>query len=357
MPLRRVIIAAAPLAALVLSAVLACSAGPAYGASPTVIDPGHLAGWTMTTNRQVAPPYDSGNLNSRSTASYEFTNGPATPPAGKGSLLMSAGSESNSRVAANPPGLTGRTFGAAAELRYATYLENESTTGHTAPINLKLAGTSAKLGFLTAVFEPTRQSTAPKTKAWQNWDASAGTWWTSKVTSGACAQADPCSWRKFVGKIGKGTTISTAYFELGDSGDQFSGVKCALDDVTINGVSYDFEQSAPAEPTARAAQSVVGSGGQVTVHGTGFLAHERVSATLHSHAVYVGTGTADGSGAVTVTFTVPAGTQPGQHVILLTGLTSGRTATVPLTVVGGPATGFGGMAPFVATHQPGALAG
>jgi hypothetical protein len=78
--------------------------------------------------------------------------------------MMSAGAEENSRVAANPPGLVGRTFGVVTELRYHTYLENKSTTGHTAPINLKLAGTSAALGYLTAVFAPARQSTAPRNR-------------------------------------------------------------------------------------------------------------------------------------------------------------------------------------------------
>jgi hypothetical protein len=328
------------------------SAAPAYASNPTVVHPGRLAGWTMTTNKQVAQPYDSGNLNPKSTASYEFINGPGTPPAGTGSLLMSVGGEQNSRVAANPPGLVGRTLNAVAELRYGTYLENASTTGHTAPVNLKLAGTSAKLGYATAVFEPTRQSTAPEVGKWQAWDASAGTWWTSKVASGACSQAKPCSWNKLSTKLGATTTISTAYFELGDSGDQFSGEKCALDDVSVNGVRYDFELTAPAAPQASASTSVVGQGGQVTVHGTGFVGGERVSATLHSDAIYVGTGTANGFGQVSITFTVPAGVQPGDHVVLLTGLTSGRTATVPLVVLGGPETGFGGMAPFVAVHHP-----
>jgi hypothetical protein len=348
MQLRRVLVSIVPLTCVILSA------GPAYGADPTVIHPGDLAGWTLATNKQVATPYDSSNLNPSSTASSEFIKGPATPPAGTGSLLMSAGGEKNSRVAANPPGLAGRTFGAVGELRYSTYLENSSTTGHTAPVNLKLAGTSSKLkAYFTGVYEPARQSSAPETKKWQAWDASAGKWWTSKIASGACAQSDPCSWDAFVGKVGADTTISTAYFELGDSGDQFSGEKCALDDVSVNGVTYDFEESVPTpDVTASASASVVNPGGQITVHATGFDPHEKVSVTLHSQAVQVATATADGSGAVTVTFTVPPGVGSGQHVILLTGLTSGRTVTVPITVMGGPETGFGGMAAFVSGHRP-----
>jgi len=152
------------------------------------------------------------------------------------------------------------------------------------------------------------------------------------VPSGPCSQADPCSWERFVAKVGAATTITQAYFELGDSGDQFSGENCALDDVTINGVTYDFEQSAPAAPAATVSHSVIAPGGAVTVHATGFKARERVSVTLHSAGILVYTATADGSGAVTATFTVPAGIAGGDHVILLTGLTSGRTAAVPLTV-------------------------
>jgi hypothetical protein len=218
--------------------MLILSGCPAFAADPTVIRPENLAGWTLATNRQVAPPYDSGNLNPGSTARHAFVKGPATPPAGSGSLMMSAGAEKNSRVAANPPGLVGRTFGAVSEVRFATYLENKSTSGHTAPINFKLAGTSAKVGYQTAVFEPARQPTAPVIGKWQSWDAGSGVWWTSKVPSGACSQADPCSWERFVAKVGAATTITQAYFELGDSGDQFSGENCALDDVTINGVTY-----------------------------------------------------------------------------------------------------------------------
>jgi hypothetical protein len=266
--------------------------------------------------------------------------------------MMISGKEENSQVAANPPGLIGRTFGAVTELRYATYLENKSISGYTMPTNLRLAGTSAKLGYQTAVFEPVKQSTAPVLGKWQSWNAGSGLWWASRITSGACSQSKPCAWNRIVAKLGAATTITEAYFQLGASGDQFSGEQCALDDVAINGVRYDFEQSAPAAPAASASQSAVAPGGMVTVHATGFKPRERVAITLHSRAIAVGTATADGSGAVTATFTVPAYIEPGNHVILLTGLTSGRTVTVPVFVTGGPQTGFGGLAPLVATHHP-----
>jgi hypothetical protein len=48
--------------------MLILSGCPAFAADPTVIRPENLAGWTLATNRQVAPPYDSGNLNPGSTA-------------------------------------------------------------------------------------------------------------------------------------------------------------------------------------------------------------------------------------------------------------------------------------------------
>jgi len=349
MSLRKVIAFVVPVSCLVVTGYAAC---PAEASGPSLVAPGHLSGWSVTTNEKVAPPYDAGNLNSQSTAAYEFAKGPGKPPLGDGSLMMSTGSEKNSRVSAVPPGLVGRTFGEVSELRFATYLENASSTGYTSPTNVKLAGTGT-LGYATAVFEPRNQAAKPATGKWQAWNAASGVWWTSKVTSGSCSQAKPCSWKKMVGKIGASTKISTAYFELGDSGTSFSDEKCALDDVAINGVTYNFEAAAPpAPPTAVTPGGPAGPGGRVTVHGTGFQPGEQVRVTLHSTAVVVGTAAANGAGDVTLTFIVPAGTSPGQHVIVLLGLASGRTATVPLVVIGGPQTGFGGMARNVAHHHP-----
>jgi alpha-tubulin suppressor-like RCC1 family protein len=76
----------------------------------------------------------------------------------------------------------------------------------------------------------------------------------------------------------------------------------------------------------------VPAGGSETITGTGFAAGEHIRAMLHSTAIDLGTHTADGTGRVQLTITVPAGLLPGEHHITLTGQDSGRSATAPLTV-------------------------
>ncbi len=66
--------------------------------------------------------------------------------------------------------------------------------------------------------------------------------------------------------------------------------------------------------------------------GAGFLPGESVGAELHSAPVDLGTFIADADGKVTVTFTVPAYLAPGLHHVVLTGLSSNRSVTIPLTV-------------------------
>lgn len=341
-------------AAPAASALSALSAAGAFGSA--LVAPGHLSGWMVTTNKTFAPPYDASNLNPLSTAGYTFVKGPGKPPLGRGSLLLTVGPAKNSRVSAVPPGLLGRTFGELTELRYATYLKNVSAAGDILPVNAKLAGVSSTLrGYFTAVFEPGRQSAKAVTKKWQSWNALAGTWWTSKVTSGACSQAKPCGWPALVGKAGAATKIVMAYFELGDSGTGFSDEKCAIDDVRINGVRYDFERFAPSAPTAIVWPFIVGPGASVTVHATGFAGGEKVGTELHSRGVVLGYGTANRFGVVTLTVRIPARTTTGAHVVVLTGLTSGRVATAGIMVTNGPAgpaTGFGGLWRQVSRHHP-----
>ena len=83
-------------------------------------------------------------------------------------------------------------------------------------------------------------------------------------------------------------------------------------------------------PTVSA--STVAAGGSVTLSSPGFSPGEQVSVTLHSTPVQLETVTADAAGAVTTSVTIPTGTAPGAHELILTGLTSGRVVTIPITV-------------------------
>jgi hypothetical protein len=78
--------------------------------------------------------------------------------------------------------------------------------------------------------------------------------------------------------------------------------------------------------------SVVAPGGSLSVSGTGFTPGERVAIELHSTPVTLALSTADATGAIAAEVTIPAGTEPGEHTIVLTGLDSGRTASAAITV-------------------------
>ncbi len=89
-------------------------------------------------------------------------------------------------------------------------------------------------------------------------------------------------------------------------------------------------------PVSTAKAGRVPQGGRQTVTGVGFAAGENVAAVLHSIPVALGSVTATNRGTATVTFTVPAGLDPGTHSVVLTGASSGLTTTVPFTVTAAP---------------------
>ena len=76
--------------------------------------------------------------------------------------------------------------------------------------------------------------------------------------------------------------------------------------------------------------------------GLGFLPGEQVSVTVHSDPLSLGTYKADGSGRVSVTFSMPKGFDLGAHTVDFVGVTSG-TAVASFTVVDVSA-GTGGTA-------------
>jgi hypothetical protein len=77
------------------------------------------------------------------------------------------------------------------------------------------------------------------------------------------------------------------------------------------------------------------------VQSSGWKPNSQVDATMNSTPVSLGTLTADGSGAVSGQFTVPAGMETGSHTVVLTGQDpndESRTVTIALTVSTTPVT-------------------
>jgi len=98
-------------------------------------------------------------------------------------------------------------------------------------------------------------------------------------------------------------------------------------------------------PKAQASPSSVQAGADTSVTGSDFTPGESLDIDLCSSPVSLGRVTADASGAVSSTVTIPSGTALGAHTIVVSNASLSRVARVSITVVaatGGGGTGGGG---------------
>jgi hypothetical protein len=105
--------------------------------------------------------------------------------------------------------------------------------------------------------------------------------------------------------------------------------------------------TATPSPTATDARvtlerATVAGGGSLGLEASGFDAEERVLVELHSDPVELAVVTADGEGAVSTTVVVPGTVPAGEHTVVLTGQSSGRTAQAALVVVAATPSGTTG---------------
>lgn len=89
-------------------------------------------------------------------------------------------------------------------------------------------------------------------------------------------------------------------------------------------------------PAVRLDRSVTTPGGKLGFAGSGFAAGEKVDLIVHSTPVSLGTVTADASGAVSGSVTLPSGLALGGHTLELKGETSGVDVVSAFTVGGVP---------------------
>jgi hypothetical protein len=87
------------------------------------------------------------------------------------------------------------------------------------------------------------------------------------------------------------------------------------------------------QPTCSVSDQTPGEGGSFTLSGSGFGANENISDVLHSVPSTLAPAATDASGNFAVTVALPMGFT-GVHTISSTGATSGRVATVTITIGG-----------------------
>jgi hypothetical protein len=114
--------------------------------------------------------------------------------------------------------------------------------------------------------------------------------------------------------------------------------------------------TAPTNVGGTVTPSTVAPGGNITVQSSGWQANSSVTVTLHSDPVTLGALTADGSGNVSGSFSVPAGTATGAHTVVLDGKDAqAATKQVTLNVTVASST-TGGTTTGTGTGTAGALA-
>ncbi|MCM3778556.1 Ig-like domain-containing protein [Microbacterium hydrocarbonoxydans] len=84
----------------------------------------------------------------------------------------------------------------------------------------------------------------------------------------------------------------------------------------------------PPELSLTLAKAEVPQGAQQSATASGFRPGESVSGVMASDPVDLGARIADASGSVSFTWSVPSGTSPGSHTVILTGASSGSVSAV-----------------------------
>ena len=92
-------------------------------------------------------------------------------------------------------------------------------------------------------------------------------------------------------------------------------------------------------PSVTIAATSVQAGGRVQLQVAGFAPNTRLTVTLHSTPVQVGTLTTDANGAGSATVTIPASTTPGAHRIVVDQADPAAQAAAPITVTAAPKPG------------------
>lgn len=182
-----------------------------------------------------------------------LVDGPGTPPLGTGSvrlgpLTAASGNDSRSAIATNA--YYRELLSAFGALSYWTY----TPTGANA-ITLQFdVSTVASAGAWCGriIFEPANGNGAVVNDTWQEWDALAGKWWSTKnpatcgswnTGAGSIADPQPWSWVLANFKQVEGRTL----LKSGAGWLDFNGNADALTITTTN-TTYDFELVAPSPP-------------------------------------------------------------------------------------------------------------
>ena len=176
--------------------------------------------------------------------SFDFVEGPATPPLGRGSLHLVT-TTGTSKVQLGNGDYNGTVLENIDTMSYSTYRSSASTGSAVQVPSYQLA-VQTPSGFTTLVFEPvynTGQGSIVN-DTWQSWDAyngGNGVWWSTRTIPGVCAFNCFVQWSDIVA-ANPGSTVLGILINQG-SGNP--GIDANVDALTFgasgNATTWNFE--------------------------------------------------------------------------------------------------------------------
>ncbi len=229
--------------------------------------------------------------------SEQFVEGPATPPAGRGSLEMKTTTATTDRAliftvpnpgsGPVPPGSIAAFIASAwstLKASYSTFTTNSTSTASVVPV-LKFVGYQVfnannpllSTGFTTLNFSPAEQSPAPAPNVWQTWTLGANsTVFQSNTSDDFCTISAPCTLSAFAAHYSGG---AWGQVQIGVGSGAPANAVGYVDNVNFatatKNFSYDFELTAPpsssAAPTTTAPTTTVSATASSTASSSAFV--------------------------------------------------------------------------------------
>lgn len=263
----------AALIALALSVTMLTLLGTAASAA-TVVHPGNLGGWSVV---QGSSPADTHG---------EFVDGPSSPPLGLGSFHQHV-SDGNLYTKIHTSSQDGLLLSAIAVLRYSTFISSNQD-GQAPYLILAVDNDNDGTRDDRLFFEPEYQtgtysgSSVPNQcsggpycaalNTWQTWDARSGGWWTdSGGTSGPplTTLADYVSTHPSARLVSDPIRRSLS-IQSGAGSPSWNDFDGNVDNVTMNGTTYDFESLAVTVDCDSVSDDIAAVQGQIDAVPNGF---------------------------------------------------------------------------------------
>lgn len=200
----------------------------------------------ITRQPENTPPTDNWVLYTRLNGNGAFVSGPANPPLGTGSLLLTTPTGADKVTLFNYDHV-GTRLDDITSMGYSTYRITGELQQVTS-INIQVdANGAAPGGFTTLVFEPVyNTSQGPVVSGtWQTWDAYQGgnaIWWSTRPMNGVCAVACYVTWNQIVAANPDATILGGYGLNQGSGNNALTTAVDGLhfDTPQVN-VTYDFE--------------------------------------------------------------------------------------------------------------------